>query len=476
MRLPRFTSLGANADFGMNEDKKNFSFKKSFMRGELHMGLWSFLKKGTGALDSFFILSSLSLYQFGVYQLLLSLYAILSDFFHDVFGEVITNDITRFIGEGREDKAKRLFYDYTIFRFGMALIPCIAILFLAPVIGRYYGYGADFISFVRLMSFLFVADAVVLIATLLLKLRLQFAILAPRATAQKFIQFLVLACFYFFSHITIREIFLAQIIGSLGVVAVMLPSLLGSVAPWRAIAPSRGLLMPSIVRSYGKWALPQSFLTDFTGKIRPWLIKLFLGTEVVGLFGVANTFISAVKDLLPIRTPGLLVPRRTDDPAAMMRFYRYGTKYYVWLALALCIVAAGGVPLVIYLLFPKFSSALPLFYLLLVSIPIFAFTKPVSFLLVAFRKQEFLFWQAVFQSALSFILLMMLLPIAGVAGLAYTEIISIAVSGFLRQRFLIREGLASRFRLHTLLTVDAEDRTNLTSANKYFWGLMARIG
>lgn len=458
----------------MSEDKKKFSFKKSFVRGELHMGFWSFLKKGTGALDSFFILSSLSLYQFGVYQLLLSLYAILSDFFHDVFSEVITNDITRFIGEGREDKAKRLFYDYTAFRFGMAVIPCALVFFFAPIIGGYYGYGADFISFVRLIAFLFVADAAVLVATLILKLRLQFAVLAPRATAQKFIQFLALAFFYFFSHITIREIFLAQIIGALGVVAVMLPALVRSMSPWRGIAPSRGLLMPGIVRGWGKWALPQSFLTDFTGKIRPWLIKIFLGTEVVGLFGVANTFISAVKDLLPIRTPGLLVPRKTDDQAAIARFYRYGTKYYVWLALALSAVAAGGVPLVIFLLFPKFSSALPLFYLLLASIPLFAFTKPASFLLVAFRRQEFLFWQAVFQSALSFILLMVLLPMAGAAGLAYTEIITIAVSGFLRQRFIAREGLAPRFRLHTLLALDAEDHANLASAKAYFRGLLAR--
>jgi len=460
----------------MSADKEKFSFRKAFVRGELHMGFWSFAKKGTGALDSFFILSSLSLYQFGVYQLLLSLYAILSDFFHDVFSEVITNDIARFIGEGREDKAKRLFYDYAAFRLGMAVIPCIAILFLAPVIGRAYGYGADFISFVRLMSFLFVADAAVLIATLLLKLRLQFAILAPRATAQKFIQFVALASFYFFSHITIREIFLAQIIGALGVVAVMLPSLVRSVAPWRGIAPSRGLLMPGIVRGYGKWALPQSFLTDFTGKIRPWLIKLFLGTEVVGLFGVANTFISAIKDLLPIRTPGILVPRKTDDPVAIARFYRYGTKYYVWLALALVLAAAGGVPVVVYLLFPKFASALPLFYLLLVSIPLFAFTKPASFLLVAFRRQEFLFWQAVFQSALAFILLMAFLPAVGATGLAYAEIISIAVSGFLRQRHIVSQGLAPRFHMRALFALDAEDRANLASMKSYLWSLAIRPG
>ena len=120
MRPQQYISSGANVMDNKNQD--TFSFRKSFARGELHMGFWSFLKKGTGALDSFFILSSLSLYQFGVYQLLLSLYAILSDFFHDVFSEVITNDIARFIGEGREDKAKRLFYDYLLcFRILLSL-------------------------------------------------------------------------------------------------------------------------------------------------------------------------------------------------------------------------------------------------------------------------------------------------------------------------------------------------------------------
>lgn len=455
-----------------SREHESFSFTRSFVRGEAHLGFWSFVKKGTGALDSFFILSSLTLYQFGVYQLLLSAYAILSDFFHDVFGEVVTNDLARLIGEKREDKAKKLFFEYAAFRMVMAAIPCAAVFLALPHLPDVY--GRDIAAAAPLIGLLFLADALVLISTLLVKLRLQFAVLAPRASAQKFIQFLALAGFYFFGRIGLREIFVSQIAAAVGVVLVMLPAIVRGWAPWRQAGAYPHPILRGIVNSYGTWALPQSFLTDFTGKIRPWLIRLFLNTETVGIFGVANAFVSAIKDLLPIRTPGMIVPRKTEDQAAMARFWRYGTKYYVWLGAALSLAGAAGVPPVVRFLFPKFTASLPVFYLLLVSIPIFAMTKPSGFLLVAFRRQKFLFWQAVFQGALSFVLLAALLPTVGIMGLALAEIAAIAASAALRGRALARAGLAPPFRLGSLFVVETEDRMYLSMLADHARRMIAR--
>ena len=132
----------------VDASREKFSFSRSFIHGELHLGFWSFVKKGTGALDSFFILRSLTLYQFGLYQLLLSFYGILSDFFHDVFGEVVNNDLARFIGEGKEDRAKRLFFEYALFRLVMAGIPCVGLFFGAPLFS--FRYGSEMIGWIRM--------------------------------------------------------------------------------------------------------------------------------------------------------------------------------------------------------------------------------------------------------------------------------------------------------------------------------------
>jgi len=444
------------------------------MRGELHLGFWSFVKKGTGALDSFFILRSLTLYQFGLYQLLLSFYAILSDFFHDVFGEVVANDIARFIGEGREDSAKRLFAEYAVFRLVMAAIPCALIFGGAPYVSSRYGYGSDMVAWVRILSLLFITDAAVALTTLLLNLRLQFAALAPRATVQKLIQFLVLGFFYFFSHLGIREIFLSQLAGAAGVVVLLAPVAARSLAPWRGVRASPSFMLWGIIGSYGKWVIPSSVLGDFTGKVRPWLIRLFLNTEAVGIFSIANTFISAIKDVIPTRTAGMLIPRKTGDPEALARFYRLGTKYYVWFAVVLSAAAAGGVPLVVRLLFPKFTPSLPLFYMMLAVVPMFAFVKPMSFFLVAFRRQKFMFWQSVAQNALWIGAFLALVPVAGLWGLGIVEVMTAGANIVFRYRYLKREHIAGPFDFGSLLRIEEEDKRHLSGLARHIRSFFAR--
>ncbi|MFY9462912.1 MAG: oligosaccharide flippase family protein [Candidatus Sungiibacteriota bacterium] len=437
---------------------KKLSFARSFVHGELHLGFWSFVKKSAGALDSFFILRSLTLYQFGVYQLLISFYGILSDFFHDVFGEVASNDIARFIGEGKEDRAKRLFFEYAFFRLVMAGIPCAALFFAVPLFSS--RYGSEIAGWIGILSFLFLADAAVALMTLLLKLRLQFKILAPRATVQKLLQFLTLSFFYFFSHLGIREIFLSQIAGAVGVTLLLLPATVSSFAPWRRVKAYQSFLGIRIIQSYGKWEIPRSVLNDFTGKIRPWLIKLFLSTEAVGIFGIANMFISALKDFVPTRTPGALIPRRVRDPAALARFYRFGTKYYVWFALIICGGAAVGTPLAVWFLFPKFVSSLPLFYTMLIIVPIFAFVKPMTFFLVAFRRQKFLFGQTIVQNALWCVLFVVLVPMVGILGLGVAEVLTTAINSALRYRYLKKEGIIGSFAFRSLAVIEEDDRAH----------------
>lgn len=430
------------------------------MHGELHLGFWSFVKKGAGALDTFFILRSFTLYQFGMYYLLLSFYGILSDFFHDIFGEVVANDLARLVGAGEEAKAKRLFREYAAFRVALAVIPAAVFFFAAPLIASFLGYGDDTAVALRILAFLFIAEALIGLAALTLKLRLAFQVLAPRATIQKLLQFCILAAFFFSSRLDISTVFWAQLGGAVGAFLFILPAAVRQMSRWRGVPVAREPMFMPVLRAYGKWAVPQSILTDFTGKARPWLIRLFISTEAVGVFGVANTFLSALKDLLPIRTPGSIVPRRIKDARALDRFYRYGTKYFVWLGVLLSAGSAAAVPLVILILFPRFSPAIPIFWVLLASVPFFAFVKPMTFLLVAFRRQKFLFFQQALQTAIAFGLMLVLLPAAGIRGLAIAEVLAAIANVGVRYRYLVREGVIAPFPFRSLYAVDREDRVN----------------
>jgi O-antigen/teichoic acid export membrane protein len=221
------------------------------------------------------------------------------------------------------------------------------------------------------------------------------------------------------------------------------------------------LLWP-VLKSYGKWEIPQFLTSDFNGRIRPWLIKLFINTEAVGVFSVAYTFISAFKDLLPIRTLSILIPRKVHDKNYFNLFFLYGTKYYILMSLLVCFGSAATVPIAVHLLFPKYIASLPLFYLLLPLLPIFGFTKIINVLLVAKRRQKYIFFQSLLQYGLSFFFLILLLPTIGLFGLPLAEVLATISADTAKYYYLIKTKFIDKFPFKKIFSFGEQDRLILS--------------
>ena len=122
--------------------KPNFSFSKKFLSGEAHFGFWGVVSKLIGLITTFFLISALSVYQYGVFQLLLSIFSILSSVVAIGAG-VVGNDINRFIGLGKEAEAKKLFFQYNSARLVVGLILSTGLFFGPAILGD--TYKPDFI-------------------------------------------------------------------------------------------------------------------------------------------------------------------------------------------------------------------------------------------------------------------------------------------------------------------------------------------
>jgi len=431
----------------------------SFVSGELHLGFWSFVKKLFGFADSFFILRSLSVYQFGVYQLLLAFYAFFSDIFHDVFSNVISNDLSRFIGDGKMAEAKRLFAEYSLFRLITGAIPAIAGFFLAPLLSE--NYGPEAILWIRLLSGLFFVDAALNTILSLLKVQLHFKLVAARPTIQKFIQFLTLGYFYFFATLTIREVFIAQLIAPALTIFLVLPSFWRTLRPLRKVRAARTGIFWGIAQSYGVWEVPQLFTRNLVGKVRPLLIKIFISTEAVGLFGVAAMAIAMLKDVIPARTLNMVLPRKANDPQRLHLISKYGTKYYVLLSLVLVLGGIFAYSVGIGYLFPQFESSIIIFFLLLPTIPLFAFIKITNILLVVARHQRFIFLQAVLTQSLGIVFILFFAPLLGIIGLSIAEVAALGISVFVKYSYLTKIKFMRPFKWGEFFVFDSTDRAIL---------------
>lgn len=449
-----------------------FRFGKEFVRGEITLGAWSYVKKGVGFLDAFFILKSLTLYQLGVYQLLLSVYAIISDVVHDLFASVVGNDLARFVGSGEEGRAKRLFREYSIFRILIACLPALGLLLLLFLPDR---YGFEVKLWFILLAATLVADAVVSLFLSLLGLRLEYGAVASRPTIQKSVEAVLLAYFFFFADLGITQILLTRLLAPILTISFFVPAIRRSLLPWRRVTAVSSPTFLPIIRSYGKWEVPQLLFKDLVGKVRPWIIKIFLNVEYVGVFSVANTAVSMLRDLIPARTLSGLLPRAAHDEKNLERLFLYGTKYFSLLSLLLA--AAGGLmyPPLMILVFPHLSDSIPLFYILLPTLLIFAFTKFMNILLVTMRRQDLVFYSSVAYNACTLGFVAVFLKTLGAAGLAWGETVGYALSTALKYWYLVRVKFIPRFPWRGLLSFGDEDRLIFAEGKKHLLFFLKRF-
>lgn len=434
--------------------KSNPSFFKRFIAGEAHYGFWNVVGKGFAAVNTFLIISSLTIYQYGVFQLLMSLYGVFADTI-SIGGGVVNNDISRSIAVGNEGRAKRLFREYAYTRFFLNLIFFVLFFWGGELFGE--RYTEEFLAEIRIVAFLFLTEFLVSLFKSLLSIRLQFKIVAARSTVYKVVQLVVLAGFFFWGDIGIGSLLLSMVIASLVSIVMMLRPFLRELRAWKGVTEDSNAGLFKTLLTYGKWDIFRQMGTKLTSRLQPWLIKLFISTEAVAIFSIANSMIALLKDSLPSKTLMSLVPMSLDDQTASQRRFSYGVKFA---GLWGIIVALGGLivaPPLIRLFFTSYVPSLSYFYLMLASIPFWGVTVIISIYLVALREQRYLFMQTTFKNIFSTLVYVILLPFVGLWGLALERVMTPIVMVYVTHRHLKRGKSGISFHLRDLVDWSRKD-------------------
>ncbi len=439
----------------MIKDNNNFSFSKKFISGEAHYGFWNLIAKGFGFGNTFFIIASLTLYQYGGFRLLLSFYGLLSDSI-GLGGGVVGNDIVRFVGEKKEDKAKKLFYEYNRLRVFVGISLWAIVFFGAPILS--FKYQPDFINFLQILSFLILSETLLAILRSLLKLRLTFAAIASQVAVNRFLQFFILLLFFTFSNIGIKEVLISLLVAHFLSTIYLLPAAFKAHRHWENIKLSKEKILFKLFASYGKWEIFRQFLSKFTNRIKPWLIKLFVSTEAVAVYGVATSMVDVFDSLSKTNTLATLIPRRIHDKEQSRKIFTYGIKYFTFFSFILMLAGLVIAPIAINLFFKQYIVSLAFFYILMLGIVIQPFWRMVDMYLVTLRKQKFFFARTFSRSILSFVLLLLLLPIFGLWGVVFIDIFIPLSMVYVGYRYLVNREPWLKPNLKLLSSFTKEDK------------------
>lgn len=395
--------------------QKKPSFMAIFLKGEAISTFWNLVTKAIGLLNTFLTITSLTLYQYGVFQLLLSFSGVPSDILN-LGSAIISNEMSRAIAENRLGDAKRIFLEYSLVRIIITFVAWAIIFFGSVYI--FSSYDLDFVKDMRMISFVILSEGLFVLIRLLCLVRLKFSVVAQRYTINKAIQSIVLIYYFVQGNLGLKQLILSIIIASsLSVLAVSY-QFFKVYFKWNHIVITPNVLLWNIFISYGTWDTLRQFINKITFRVKPWLVKFFISTEAVAIYSIAETIVTTIQDLIPSNTMQSLVPLWIKDKHLSVKMFSYGIKYFVLGSILVVISAMVVVPPVVYAFFSKYAESIPLFYFMLLNLPIFAAGIIIGNYLIAFRKQKYLFFLHLLRNSLTLGLIVSTLPIIGLWGLA----------------------------------------------------------
>ncbi|MEK7612052.1 MAG: oligosaccharide flippase family protein [Patescibacteria group bacterium] len=441
------------------------SFTKILVAGETLLGFWNATSKVLGLINSFFIIYSLSLFQYGLYQLILAFIGLVSVGLFDGINGVVLNDIIRRENEEKQETAKALFRDFVKIKLALGLLLSTGVFLSANFIASIY--DKDIGTFIRIVSIIFIFDAIISSFDVFLRVKLRLRSIAIQSFIREVAKTITLGFFLSIGTVLIREVLIAHVISIFTLVIFLFIVSHRDFFYYLKSKTNSGLL--GILNEYGKWAILKEYSKRFGSGLRPWFIKVFISTEAVALFSVAMSIISFLQSYFPGNFLTSLVPRELSDPVRLRRIFVRGLKYLNLIGLFFAVVGMLLVPIAITYFLPKYTSALPYFILLTLMLPLYGISKMTGSMLVAYREQRSIFFRTIFFVILLLGLSPILFTTLGLYGVVLVVLIDYLTSTlyFLIRVWKIKPAL--RFQMSELFIFDAYDRNFIGNVIREFF-------
>lgn len=443
------------------------SFSRLFLKGELLSGAWNTAVKVIGGVNSVITIAVLSVYQFGLYQLSLSVAAIVASFIPDMFDDVVFADIGRRLGAKEYPSAKRLFREFAGIKITLGAAASLVLFTLSYIAPQYV--HTDIASYVRIISFLPLISALQSSILLFFNARISFSGLPVNAIREA--AKLVFIGFFF---IVVRRLGIAEILWATTgsqVVALVITGIFflreHSATFKNTFEGPVPILFP-LIRSYGGWAVLRYYTTQASKAARPWIIRIFLNTEAVGLFSVATTLYGMASSFMPLGTLGMLLPRETLDRDRLRHIFTRSMKYATALSALGVIGSILIVPILINLFFPKYNPAMPVWRVMALAILFYGGFKVIRMFLIALKEQRILFFRSLGTAILSPILLLIFTPLLGLEGAALEVVLIEAISLAIYYYYLRKS--------HPYLSLHAREFFSIDTYDREFLSRVFRIG
>ncbi len=404
----------------INESDRKHSFLHYFLKGEATKRIFDGIATAVGLVNSYFIISNLSVFHFGLYQLMLSFISILDGLNLDVIDGVVQVEMRRSFNVGDRGRAKRLYLGHAKIKLAIAVILAASVFLGASLIAKYY--GEDVGLFISIASLLLVFRAAQSLESMLLKSLLTFSYWSYPAIREVAKLAFVLGFLFLTGQFTITQVITAHVIAE-GLALVVMTFVLFISKYYRAFtgaAMEAKSLVWGVIGTYGKWAILRYFFSKISKNSTPWLVKFFINTEAVAYYSLAVNLIAFIENFFPLDGLAQILAFKADNINQISFIFKKSVKYAVWLGVVFVIGGALLTAPVVVFIFPKYEPAMPVFYVMLLALPVFGFYKILKSTLTVLREQKTLTMRVFNEAVLIPATLLIFLPLFRLVGAGFT--------------------------------------------------------
>ncbi len=411
----------------------------------------------------FIILRTLTVYDYGLSQLVLSVISTISIFLLPGLNSVIIADMGAERTRGEFGKMKALFLQFLSLNMLLGIVAWAALFFFADRAAALAGNPAIG-TLIKISSFSLLVTPFRVVSTMLATIELRYFDQALYTNLEEFVKFVAL-CFLFFAFdMGVYGLLYAIVISQFVTVLLYLPR---SLSAYRVFGRSHAEdphAFWRMLQDHRKWGVANSYLGTLASTVQIWIIRFFLGTEAVGLFSFAEGIYSQVTAFLPLGSVlAPLLPRYVDQSTEFIRYVKSAVKAQLILCVPLLVATFVGLPILI-LIFPKYGPAVPIMLGLMWSIFPAAVVAVYAPAFAALKSQYAFFWSTVWKIIFTVIGTALGVYVWGVPGIGIGSTLILLAS--MIERTLRLQGVLPEFTLSVseLFDFDPHERMLIRKA------------
>jgi len=433
------------------------SLTAKIARGTFFLSFRGALSRCISFVTVIVVTHGLSLFEYGVVTLVLSVTGPVNSLSGLGMDELIVADTAKSLGERRRGYAKKLLLSFFRVRFLIiAALAAIGWLFRQPLENR---YGPAISEYFLLLALLIFAQYLRNAFNLIFQIHQKFGSLSLLGIVEVAARFAAVIIFWQLSALTVHTVLLSYVIATAVSILIAVPQVIRTLAYFREAPREPGGVIWPILTRHGKWQMGLDIASSMISNVKYWLIKIFLSTEAVAVFSVAQSMYSAVASLLPLKSVMFpIIAEHSGDIPTMRQLVQRSTKYSLIFYFGLLIFSVLIAPPFIIIFFPKYLIGILIFQLMALRLPLNAFSISQAPLLIVLKEQRYLFFLSLVNTASMLLFLPLLMSTLGLPGVVIEWLITVLIVIVLREIFLRRKHQLASVSLKSFFTVDKYDK------------------